>query len=437
MFWNGKALRTPFHPNIPVAEKIAGLSKLWSVAKYNFINFSLVPDLDWDKTYLEFIPQVMGTKSTLEYYRVLQKFWAQLKDGHSNIYFPNELKDQVAALPAIQTRLIEDRVIILRVLDHSAATLGLVPGQEILTIDKVPVRQYAKQQVAPYISASTQHDANTRIFESILMLGPHAKPVALTIRNRDGKIFACRLPRKPWSEISKLMAFKKPFEMKVLPGGVLLVKINSMAGVDKADVSFAQSFSEIQQSTALIIDLRDNGGGETEVAYRILAHLVDKPFKGARWYTREYRPVFRAWGRMAKPFNKDANEVTIEMIQKMRGTNVMAYQKPVAVLTSPRTFSAAEDFLVAFKPIKRGLIVGEPSGGSTGQPLFFPLPGGGRARICTKRDTFPDGTEFVGVGVRPDIVVSPKLSDITDGTDAVLEAALEALSPLPMVFSKY
>ena len=59
------------------------------------------------------------------------------------------------------------------------------------------------------------------------------------------------------------------------------------------------------------------------------------------------------------------------------------YKNPVALLSSAATFSAAEDFLVAFRVMSRGIIVGERSGGSTGQPLFFALPGGGSARVCT------------------------------------------------------
>jgi C-terminal processing protease CtpA/Prc len=94
------------------------------------------------------------------------------------------------------------------------------------------------------------------------------------------------------------------------------------------------------------------------------------------------------------------------------------------VLTSVRSFSAAEDFAVAFDYAKRGTIIGEPTGGSTGQPLSFSLPGGGRARVCTKRDTYPDGKEFVGVGVQPQRVVHPTIADLRAGRDTVLEAAL-------------
>ena len=50
---------------------------------------------------------------------------------------------------------------------------------------------------------------------------------------------------------------------------------------------------------------------------------------------------------------------------------------PVVLLTSARTFSAAEDFSVVFAQAKRGKIVAEATGRSTGQPYTFKLPGAG------------------------------------------------------------
>ncbi|HNC44923.1 MAG TPA: S41 family peptidase, partial [Acidobacteriota bacterium] len=106
------------------------------------------------------------------------------------------------------------------------------------------------------------------------------------------------------------------------------------------------------------------------------------------------------------------------------------YVKPVVVLISPRTFSAAEDFAVAFDAMKRGTLIGEPTGGSTGQPLNIQLPGGGGARICTKRDTYPDGKEFVGVGIQPQILVKPTLADFRADQDRVLLTALDEVKRL-------
>lgn len=107
------------------------------------------------------------------------------------------------------------------------------------------------------------------------------------------------------------------------------------------------------------------------------------------------------------------------------------YTGPVAVLIGPATFSAAEDFGAAWKMMKRGLTIGLPSGGSTGQPLFFNLPGGGGMRICTKRDRYADGNEFVGVGIQPDIVVNTTLDDFRAGRDPVVERAVRELLAKP------
>ena len=71
--------------------------------------------------------------------------------------------------------------------------------------------------------------------------------------------------------------------------------------------------------------------------------------------------------------------------------------------------------------------VGRPTLGSTGQPLFFELPGGGRARICTKRDTFPDGRDFVGPGVLPHVEVALTIEEATGERDVTLERGLEVL----------
>jgi C-terminal processing protease CtpA/Prc len=80
------------------------------------------------------------------------------------------------------------------------------------------------------------------------------------------------------------------------------------------------------------------------------------------------------------------------------------------LLIDESTFSAAEDFCVGFRNMKRGNIIGTPSGGSTGNPIGFGLPGGGWVLLCTKKDTYPDGTEFVGVGILPDIEVRETVS---------------------------
>jgi C-terminal processing protease CtpA/Prc len=55
------------------------------------------------------------------------------------------------------------------------------------------------------------------------------------------------------------------------------------------------------------------------------------------------------------------------------------------------------------------------------------LPGGGIGRVCTKKDTYPNGKEFVGYGIQPDITIKKSLSDYLDGKDPALEKAIDYL----------
>jgi carboxyl-terminal processing protease len=429
-FWESSALKTPYKENLSNEEKVAGLAKFWSEVKYNFINFHLVKNLDWDKAFLNYIPKVLATKTTLEYYLVLQEFCALLKDGHTNVNAPEELDNQLFGKPLVAARLVESKVLIARIFDDKLRVAGLREGQEIVEIDGVPVKTYANEKLRPYVSDSTPQAFDETLYSRILFGGLVGKPVQLSLKAKDGNLFVVTLPRVSWQERAKIIKQPPPFEMKMLSGNVAYVAVNTMDGEAKANEAFARAFPEIEKSDALILDLRNNGGGDSDVAAAILAHLTDSPIAASTWYTRNYRPSFRAWNQPQEKYQPPQSEniISVEDVRKLRGANITAYSKPVIVLSGPRTGSAAEDFLVAFKPLKRGLVIGEPTNGSTGQPLPIHLPGGGSARICSKHDTFADGTPFVGIGVQPDITATLKISDVADGTDSVLALALAQIA---------
>jgi C-terminal processing protease CtpA/Prc len=225
------------------------------------------------------------------------------------------------------------------------------------------------------------------------------------------------MERKTGRELSTGAPRRPDFEFKLLPGNIAYVALNAF-GSATVQKEFEARFDEIAKSSALIFDVRENGGGNSGYGSAILSHLTDKPTPAEEWRTREYRPAYRAWGN--PPSWTGGTPHTAASPDKL-------YSKPVVVLTSPRTFSAAEDFTIDFELMRRGKIIGEPTGGSTGQPLFFPLPGGGSARVCTKQNLYPDGRQFVGVGIQPQILVKPTVADFRSGKDAVLERAVEYL----------
>jgi C-terminal processing protease CtpA/Prc len=282
------------------------------------------------------------------------------------------------------------------------------------------VKAYAARELAPYVSASTPQDEELRTFGYLFLRGPVGTAPRVAFRDAAGKQFEQQLPRVSLEARKAAMANSPSFEFSMLPGDVAYVSLNSFND-DSAAEAWLAAFDEIAKSSALVIDVRRNGGGNSDVGYKILSTLDDKAFLTSRWATRDYKPTWRAWNK-EQPMYAEAPEVFQPDPQRQ-------YKKPVLVLISAATYSAAEDFVVAFDSMQRGTLVGEATGGSTGQPLFIKLPGGGRARICTKQDTYPDGRVFVGVGVQPQHIVKQTVDGVRAGRDEVLEAALATLQP--------
>lgn len=418
LLFDSPALGSPYRENISEDEKIAGLSKFWSEVKYNFVYVDKLKELDWDRLYLEYLPKVRATTTTADYYRVLMELCAKLQDGHTNVYPGPELRNAMMARPLMKTHLVEGRVLVREVFDPALQAGGVVPGSEIVEVDGEPVVAYAQREIAPYVSASTPQDRDIRVYGYQFLMGTRDKAPRLTFRHADGKTVKLEAKRVDAQSFGKAAGGNPPFELRKLPGNVSYVALNSFGDSRAAD-AFLAAFDQIAASSALIIDLRNNGGGNSSEGWRVLAALTDKPFATGKWATRQYLPSYRAWKRPMPDFEGKLNDRQPDGKRLFKG--------PVAVLTSGATYSAAEDFMVAYEGMGRGPIVGEATGGSTGQPLFINLPGGGVARICTKADTYPDGRAWVGHGIQPTIKAAPTVADLRRGRDTVLEAALAAL----------
>lgn len=409
MLWKGNFFKTPYSNDLPLNEKIAGLSLLWSQAKYNFVHFDHA-QIDWDKEYLDYLNLINQTKSTAEYYKLLIKFYASLKDGHTNVYFPKELTDSFYSRPPFRTELIENRVFVTDIFSDTLQTMGIEKGLEILSINGVPILDYAKNNVEPYQSSSTPQDMDVRKFTYGLLAGSKNEPLIIKFRNKSGKQWVQSIPRSGYKNVNSI----PPIEYREIDN-IGYLKLNSFENqiVDKI---YDSLFNKIEKAKALIIDLRINGGGSSDIGLHILSTLVDTPYSISLSKITQYNSS--NWG---------AAQWYTYPPKKISPSKKLHYSKPVIVLISARTFSAAEDFVVAYGFMKRGKLIGQTTGGSTGQPLFFDLPGGGTARVCAKDDFFPDEKKFVGVGIAPDIYISKTTKDLYQNNDAVLQKALELL----------
>lgn len=398
---------------ISLGDRVAGLSMIWSEAKYNFANFDLVKNLDWDASYQKFLPLAAAASDRYTYYNLLREFISLLQDGHSDIGLPRGLRLFKETRPAIPVMLVDGKVVVWDSVAPEFQKLGIQKGDVIERIEGLDAVEYGKKKWGNLVSASTPQDHDIRVFENMLLKGQLGKSVSIETSGPNHSSKKITVPRD-----GKLKPpVTKPYEFKLFADGTAYFAFNTCEN-NVPSSEFAKLLPEIIKAGKLVIDCRMNGGGNSGVGYSILSHLIDKKVKVNEWSTRVYRPSFRVWSQ-GTAWHEDSNFAEPEG---------PFYSGPVVVLSGPRSFSAAEDFLAGFKMSKRGPIIGMPSGGSTGQPASFPIPGGGWARVCTKKDRMGDGTEFVGKGVIPDIRVETTIDSIRKGRDPQLEAAIKHLN---------
>jgi hypothetical protein len=169
------------------------------------------------------------------------------------------------------------------------------------------------------------------------------------------------------------------------PGNIGYVKLNAFPNPARCREMVEAVMERLNDTNAIIFDLRDNRGGFPETVRLMSDWLFDRPVP---WYNP----------RAAS----QEGSVTHSPVPASR----LAH-KPVFILTSSRTFSAAEHFTYNLKTLKRATIVGETTSGAShgsGPP--------------------PEGTKPVweGSGVQPDVKVK--------ATDSLQTAERLALSEL-------
>ena len=426
------AAAQPPHGELADAEKVYGLSYFWKEVSYNFAFFDQVSDLDWDSAYQTFIPRVMATNSVYEYYRELQLFCALLRDGHTSINFPRFVSDSLT-YPRLLLAEIDHRMYVRNVDSGLAESIPI--GSEIIEIDGIPSIEYVRDSVMPYWSASAEHvlwDMSVRT----ALKGWKGTDVTIGYRTPAGDRASRRLTRdREGIRWYRALPDRPLMRFEWFDDGVAYLEFTSFN--DTAIVGqFEAVLPELYRADGVIIDIRRNPGGNTSNGTDILEHFATDTLWGSTWRTPEHIAAFKAWGRhhyqqgtesdLVPYYTGDAwHEGEVWYIVPDSGEKIGA---PVVVLFGRKTGSAAEDFLIFADKLEQFTYVGEPTNGSTGQPLFIEgLPGGGTARICSKRDTYPDGRDFVGYGVQPDVAVARTVTSLIDGSDPILDEGIEVL----------
>jgi carboxyl-terminal processing protease len=338
---------------------------VWTLVAQNYWDPQL-RGIDWRAALATFRPQAMAAQDDRTLYEVMGRMLDKIGDSH--VYVDNPIQETAVAGDDASVGIVsvlEDGA--WRILsvdrDSPAAKAGVREGWQLLSVDgRVPERDDPPPTTGQIQKLAFLDDTGARRFFSLQ---------------------AERLP--PY----------RPVAAKRLPGNVLLLRIDGFyPGVDRWVL---RQLAGAPAPRGVILDLRENGGGDAGVTARVAGAFFAKP-----------RLMLVRTGR-----DPGKDEVL--------AAGNRAYAGPLVVLVGRRSASAAEVLAALIGSSGRGKTVGERTAGELTGAAHYRLPDGGQLSVATSDVRMPNGQRIEGVGYMPEIAVPWPVAGRRAGIDPQLQ----------------
>ena len=407
--------------------------------------------------------EVAGGASRGQMYLLATRLSAGVRCGHTWTNPSNQsagvqaMLDALPALP-VRVRLLQGRLLVV-----ASAQAGVATGDEILAIDGRPIAALL-QDLMPYLRADGGNDGKRLAqLDSNEQGGALDRLLPLLHPPRQGR-YTLRLRRSggPERVVEARALAVKARERLLLDqgergedlrwrldrrGNVAVMTLPTFAFWNEpfdANAALAGYFDALAREPVnlLVIDLRQNEGGDSAIGQQLLSYLLREPYAVPMGRVESaYERVPYALARHLDTWDFDFFDRTGQVVAAPSGrwllreqpTPVVVapqarpYRGKVVALVGPRMSSAG--FLIArdLRASGAATLIGEPTGGNLrglngGQLAWLTLPRSGVAvdipLLATVYEGAPDA------GVQPDILVPTRVEDVVAGRDPAMERAL-------------
>ncbi|MBC8052537.1 MAG: hypothetical protein H7Y13_05695 [Sphingobacteriaceae bacterium] len=387
----------------------------------------------------------------------ISKIEALFNEGHlglvSNSATEQSFQKSTHKFPYYLHSVTDSTLIIYR--DLSSAS-KLMANDTIISINDTPAKTFInnfKQYLGGMNTWRLEKIANSF---SYLMFASDALPPYKILVKRDGKLFEhitdglIRMPSTKAPDNSAAVKEVKKEEKQTNLNYQLSIKDNNIGYINFLRMHNYKSFKDSIKTTfqdlaaknveSLIIDLRDNGGGDSRLGEHLLSYITNKPFRleaskktkiSSHW-KRRLRLLNNPW--FIKLFSYSipgGYSSTSKMKVRKRKIAEPFFKGRVVFLIGSGTFSAANILANGIKDFKLAPLIGE----STAEPsnvysdmLDFMLPNTklvARSSMAYYIRANGDPTDFNGIA--PDYLIKPNGEDVKRRRDAVLNFAKQYL----------
>ncbi len=279
--------------------------------------------------------------------------------------------------------------------DGPGARAGILAGDYILAIDG---QEYTGDEFNDAVNKMRGFDVEDA----------RETPVKLTIQRDGGEPFIV--------EVKRDTVEKDTVKAKMMSDGIAYMRISAFDSKDQNDEEARDTFDEFNENIEelktqgmkkLVIDLRDNPGGDLNVVAQIADKLLPS---GIITYTED----------------KNGKKNTIYSDDKET-------DMPMAVLVNGGSASASEVLTGALKDYDKAIVIGTKTYGKGIVQTVYPFSDGSGMSVTTARYFSPNGVCIHGVGIEPDIQaelpagLEKPITDLTLEEDTQLQKAIEIL----------
>lgn len=391
-----------------------------------------------------------------EFFRFLSTVVAPIKCGHTEVLLPEEslreVDDRESFLP-LQVRLLDLKVYVLRDLANADNRLA---AREILSVNGVPTPVIVAMMLmatpgdGDIITSRQMAIGGLRFAQNLVTLLGLRSPYHLRLEDREThEVESVRLSGSRLSDLREIAKARStgtsargPDFTLLEDGRIAVMRILEFSGLDRF---LRDSFEEMdrRKTEALILDVRNNGGGDDDQGKLLLSYLIDKPFQ----YYSDL--VVNSLSFDFAKYATGASQLPAENFQQgadgryhLVGHPNWGLQQPtsptfrgdVLVLMNGGSFSTTAEFLSQAHYHHRATFIGEESGGgyygnTSGFMPILTLPHS-KLRVVVPLVRYRiavSGCKEPSHGVIPDREVRYTIEDVLAGRDKEMELALYLL----------
>jgi hypothetical protein len=202
------------------------------------------------------------------------------------------------------------------------------------------------------------------------------------------------------------------FTYGILNEEIGYIHISSFGGLEDWNLKIDNILENYKNLKGLVIDVRNNGGGSTNYSDHLAPRFADQ----RRLY------AYIQWRN--GPNHDDFTEPTEDYVEP---SEEWRFTRPVALLTNRLCFSTTEHFVLMMRVFPHVTVIGDVTGGGSGNPILRELPSGWVYRISRWISLTPEKEIYEGIGLEPDILVNISEEDSLIGKDTIMETAIQTL----------